>query len=144
MTLKGQGDAGRNGGPNGDVYVTISVSKHSIFQRDGLNIYCEVPITFAEAALGATINIPTLEGTEEYVIPEGTQPGTVFNLKNRGVTEIRGSRRGSVSFRVEVEVPKNLSAKQKELIKEFADSCNDKNNQKKKSFFDKLKETFKK
>lgn len=144
MTLKGQGDAGRNGGPNGDVYVTISVSKHPIFQRDGFNIYCEVPITFTEAALGATIKIPTLEGTEDYVIPEGTQPGTVFTLKNRGVTEIRGSRRGNLSFRVEVEVPKNLSAKQKELIKEFADSCNDKNNQKRKSFFDKLKETFKK
>ena len=143
MTLKGQGDAGRNGGPNGDVFVTISVSKHPIFARDGLNIYCEVPITFAEAALGATINIPTLEGEEEYVIPEGTQPDTVFTLKNRGITEIRGSRRGNLSFKVEVEVPKNLTSKQKELLKAFADTCEDKNNQKKKSFFDKLKDTFK-
>ncbi len=108
-----------------------------------MNIYYDVPITFAEAALGATIKIPTLEGTEEYNIPEGTQPGTVFTLKNRGVTEVHGSRRGNLSFRVNVEVPKNLSAKQKELIKEFSDSCGDKNNTQKKGFFDKLKDTFK-
>lgn len=144
MTLRGQGDAGRNGGPNGDLYVTISVGKHSIFKRDGMNVYCDVPITFAEAALGAKINIPTLEGTEEYVIPEGTQPGTVFTLKNRGVTEIRGSKRGNLIFRAVVEVPKNLSQKQKDLLREFADTCGDKNNQERKSFFDKLKDTLKK
>lgn len=143
ITLRAQGDAGRNGGPNGDLYVTVSVQKHKIFNRDGMNIYYDVPITFAEAALGATIKIPTLEGTEEYNIPEGTQPGTVFTLKNRGVTEVHGSRRGNLSFRVNVEVPKNLSAKQKELIKEFSDSCGDKNNTQKKGFFDKLKDTFK-
>ncbi len=143
ITLRGQGDVGRNGGPNGDVYVTVSVSKHKIFNRDGMNIYYDVPITYAEAVLGAKIKIPTLEGTEEYTIPEGTQPGTVFTLKNRGVTEIRGTRRGNLSFRVEIEVPKNLSAKQKELLSAFADSCEDKNNAKKKGFFDKLKETFK-
>ncbi len=143
ITLRSQGDAGRNGGPNGDLYVTVSVAKHKLFNRDGMNIYYDIPITFAEAALGAKINIATLEGTEEYNIPEGTQPGTVFTLKNRGVTEIRGSRRGNLSFRAVVEVPKNLSSKQKELLKEFAATCNDKNNAQKKGFFDKLKETFK-
>ncbi len=143
ITLRGQGDAGRNGGPNGDLYVTVSVAKHSIFSREGMNIYFDAPITFAEAALGAKINIPTLEGTEEYIIPEGTQPGTVFTLKNRGVTEVHGSRRGNLSFRVNVEVPKNLSDKQKEMLKEFAATCSDKNNAQKKSFFDKLKETLK-
>ncbi len=143
ITLRSQGDAGRNGGPNGDLYVTVSVAKHKLFNRDGMNIYYDIPITFAEAALGAKINIATLEGTEEYNIPEGTQPGTVFTLKNRGVTEIRGSRRGNLSFRAVVEVPKNLSSKQKELLKEFAETCSDKNNAQKKGFFDKLKETFK-
>ncbi len=144
ISRKGYGDAGRNGGPHGDLYIAVSVSKHKIFNRDGYNIYCEVPITFTEAALGATIKIPTLEGEEDYVIPEGTQPETVFTLKNRGVTEIHGTRRGNLSFKVEVEVPKNLSAKQKELLQAFADTCEDKNNQKKKSFFEKLKDTFKK
>ena len=143
VTLRSQGDAGRNGGPNGDLFITVSVAKHNLFKRDGMNIYFDVPITFTEAALGAKINIPTLEGTEEYIIPEGTQPETVFTLKNRGVTEIHGSRRGNLSFRVIVEVPKNLSSKQKEMLKEFAESCGDKNNAQKKSFFDKLKETFK-
>ena len=121
ITLRSQGDAGRNGGPNGDLYVTASIAKHKIFNRDGMNVFYEMPITFAEAALGATIRIPTLEGTEDYVIPEGTQPGTVFTLKNRGITEVRGTRRGNLSFRVNVEVPKNLSAKQKELLKAFAE-----------------------
>ena len=144
MTLRAQGDAGRNGGPNGDLYVTVKVGKHNIFNRDGMNIYCDIPVTFAEATLGAKINIPTLEGTEEYIIPEGTQPGTVFTLKNRGVTEIRGSRRGNLVFRANVEVPKNLSDKQKELLKAFSASLGDKNNAQQKSFFDKLKETFKK
>lgn len=143
ITLRGQGDAGRNGGPNGDLYVTVSVAKHKLFNRDGMNIYYDIPITFTEAALGAKINIATLEGEEEYSIPEGTQPGTVFTLKNRGVTEIRGTRRGNLRFRVVVEVPKNLSSKQKDLLKEFAETCGDKNNSEKKSFFDKLKETFK-
>lgn len=143
ITLRGQGDAGRNGGPNGDLYVTVTVAKHDIFSRDGTNIYFEAPITFAEAALGAKISIPTLEGTEEYIIPEGTQPGTVFTLKNRGITEVHGSRRGTLSFRVNVEVPRNLSDKQKEMLKEFASTCSDKNNAQKKSFFDKLKDTLK-
>lgn len=143
ITLRGQGDAGRNGGPSGDLYVTVSVSKHKIFNRDGMNIYYDVPITFAEATLGAKINIPTLEGTEEYTIPEGTQPGTVFTLKNRGVTEVHGTRRGNLSFRVNVEVPKNLTQKQKDLLKAFADSCGEKNNAQKKNFFDKLRDGFK-
>lgn len=143
ITLRGQGDAGRNGGPSGDLYVTVSISKHKIFTRDKMDIYFELPITFSEAALGAVIDIPTLEGTEQYTIPEGTQPGTVFTLKNRGITEIRGTRRGNLSFRVNVEVPKNLSTKQKELLKSFADSCGEKNNTQKKSFFDKLRENLK-
>lgn len=143
ITLRAQGDAGKNGGPNGDLYVTVSIAKHKIFNRDGMNVFYEIPITFAEASLGATIRIPTLEGTEDYVIPEGTQPGAVFTLKNRGITEVRGTRRGNLSFRVNVEVPKNLTQKQKDLLKAFADSCGEKNNAQKKNFFDKLRDTFK-
>ncbi|MBR4979004.1 MAG: molecular chaperone DnaJ [Clostridia bacterium] len=143
ITLRGQGDIGQNGGPNGDLYVTVSVAKHSLFKRDGMNISYEIPITFSEAALGTKIQIPTLEGREDYTIPEGTQSGTVFTLKNRGITEVRGTRRGNLSFKVNVEVPKNLSAKQKELLKAFADSCGEKNNIQSKNWFDKLKDLFK-
>ncbi len=143
VVLSGQGDAGRNGGQNGDVYVEVKIKKHPIFEREDRNIYCDVPITFSEAVLGATIDVPTLEGNVDYEIPEGTQTGTVFTLKGKGITEIRGTRRGNLVFRVIVEVPKNLNAKQKELLKAFADSCGEKNNVQKKSFFDKLKDNLK-
>ena len=142
VVLSGQGDAGRNGGSYGDVYVEVSIKKHSIFQREGRNIYCDVPITFSEAVLGATIDVPTLEGKVNYSIPEGTQTGTVFKLKGKGITEIRSTRRGDLIFRVVVEVPKNLNKQQKELLKAFADSCGEKNNVQKKSFFDKLSDLF--
>lgn len=142
VLLGGQGDAGRNGGQSGDVLIEVRVKKHAIFQREGRNVYCDVPITFSEAALGATIDVPTLEGDVNYDIPEGTQTGTVFTLKNKGITEIHGTRRGNLVFRVVVEVPKNLNSKQKELLKAFADSCGEKNNVQKKNFFDKMKELF--
>lgn len=143
IILNGQGDAGRNGGQNGDVYVSVSIKKHNLFERDGMNVYCDVPVTFSEAALGATIKVPTLEGDYEYSIPEGTQTGTVFTLKNKGITEIHGTRRGNLVFRVVVEVPKNLNSKQKELLRQFAETCGEKNNVQKKNFFDKMKQTFK-
>lgn len=143
VRLTGQGDAGRNGGPVGDVYVEISIKKHELFSREGRNIYCDVPVTFSEAVLGATIDVPTLEGKVDYTIPEGTQTGTVFKLKNKGITEIGSSRRGDLVFRVNVEVPKNLNKEQKELLKAFADSCGEKNNVQKKGFFDKLSDMFK-
>lgn len=143
VRLTGQGDAGRNGGPAGDVYVEISIKKHELFSREGRNIYCDVPITFSEAVLGATIDVPTLEGKAEYTIPEGTQTGTVFKMRNKGITEIGSSRRGDLVFRVIVEVPKNLNKEQKELLKAFADSCGEKNNVQKKGFFDKLSDMFK-
>lgn len=143
VVLSGQGDAGRNGGRNGDVYVEVSIKKHPVFEREDRNIYCDVPITFSEAVLGATIDVPTLEGKVDYEIPEGTQTGTVFKLKGKGITEIRGTRRGDLVFRVIVEVPKNLNKHQKELLKAFADSCGEKNNVQKKGFFDKLSDMFK-
>ncbi len=142
IVLSGQGDSGRNGGPNGDAYVIVTVKKHPIFHREDRNLYCDVPVTFSEATLGATIKVPTLEGDYEYEIPEGTQTGTVFTIKNKGIVEIRGSKKGNLSFRVIVEVPKNLNFKQKELLKAFADSCGEKNNIQKKNFFDKVRNTF--
>ncbi len=142
IVLSGQGDRGANGGPAGDVYLAVTVKKHKIFERDGMNIYCDVPITFAEAALGATIKVPTLEGDYDYQIAEGTQSGKSFTLKNKGISEVHGTRRGDLQFRVIVEVPKNLNSKQKELLRQFAETCGEKNNTQKKNFGDKMREFF--
>ena len=112
----------------------VSVRRSPIFQRDGYNLYCEVPITIAEATLGAEIEIPTLEGNEKYAIPEGTQTGTTFTLRSRGVPVVNSSRRGDLYVTVNVEVPKGLTEKQKELLREFAKECGENNYQKKKGF----------
>ncbi len=143
ILLRGQGHAGRRGGENGDLIVEINIRRHPVFVRKGYDIYCEVPISFAEATLGAEIQIPTLEGKESFKIPEGTQTGTQFTLKSRGVQIIRTSRRGNLYFTVQIEVPKNLSSKQKELLKEFDASCNSTNLSDKQSFGEKLKNLFK-
>ncbi len=137
---QGQGNAGRNGGPNGDLIIVITVKPHSIFERDGYNIYCEVPITFAEAALGAEIDVPTLEGEEKFRIPEGTQTGTSFTMKGKGIKYINSQRKGDLIFNVVLETPKNLSDKQRQLLREFADSCVTSNHQRVSSF---LKRIFK-
>ncbi|MGI6743322.1 MAG: molecular chaperone DnaJ [Eubacteriales bacterium] len=136
--MRGYGNDGRNGGSTGDLVIEISVKEHNIFRRNGSDLYCEIPITFTEAALGAQIKVPTLEGTELYTIPEGTQTGTQFVLKNMGIQVVNSNRRGDLYFRVTVEVPKNLSSAQKELLCKFAESCDDRNNAKSKAFFDKL------
>ena len=142
FTVKGQGDCGRNGGVNGDVVVQVSVRPHPIFERDGRDLYCEVPITFAEAALGATIKIPVLEedGTKEieYKIPESTQTGTMFTIKQKGIA-IGNSRRGDLYARVVVETPKGLNEEQKKLLRQFGDSCGEKNFSRKSKFFSKFK-----
>lgn len=132
--LKYQGSDGMNGGSAGDLNILISVRPHSVFERDGDDLYCEVPITYAEATLGAEIDIPTLEGTQKFTIPEGTQTGTVFTLKNKGVTRVNSKIRGNLYITVNVEVPKNLNSEQKELLRKFAESCKEKNYQKKSSF----------
>ena len=114
------------------------VKDHKIFERDGYNIYCDVPITVAEATLGAEIEVPTLEGNEKFKIPEGTQPNTEFTLKQKGIKYVNSTRKGDLVFRVVVEIPKNLSEKQKEKMREFADSCGDSNYAKKTGFFKKI------
>ena len=139
ISLRGQGDEGRNGGPAGDLVIVVSVRPHRIFDRDGMDIYCEIPVTFPEAALGAEITVPTLTESVRYTIPEGTQTGTRFKLKGQGISNVNNPKiKGDLYFTVTVEVPKNLTADQKKALRAFAGECGDNNYAKKKSFFDKL------
>ena len=139
LKIAGQGNSGRNGGPPGDLIITVSVRPHPVFERDRYNIYCEIPVTFAEAALGADISVPTLEGNTTHRIGEGTQTGALFTLKGKGIPHINSDKRGDLIFRVTVEVPTGLSDKQKSILKDFAESCGVKNYSKKDSFFKKFK-----
>ncbi|MBQ8249827.1 MAG: molecular chaperone DnaJ [Clostridia bacterium] len=138
VAIRSQGDSGRNGGSAGDLIIAVSVRPHPIFERDGYNIYCEVPITYAEAALGAQIEIPTLEGKETYNIPEGTQHGTQFTLRGRGIPYVNSKSRGDLIFAVAIETPRGLTEEQKNLLRKFADSLGEKNNTKKSGFIKKL------
>lgn len=139
VATRGQGNEGRNGGSSGDLVIVVTVKPHDLFERDGYNIYCEVPITFAEATLGAEIEVPTLEGHVSYTIPEGTQTGTSFTIRNKGIQQPSNARlRGDLRFRVAIEVPTNLNNEQKELLRQFASKCCDANHSKKKSFFEKI------
>ena len=139
IALRSQGCDGRNGGPAGDLIITVSVKRHNVFERDGYNIYCEVPLTVAEATLGAEIDVPTLEGNQKFTIPEGTQPGTQFTIKQKGIPYVNNNgRRGDLIFTVNVEVPRSLSEKQKEIMRSFADACGDSNYSKKSGFFKRI------
>ena len=138
IVLRGKGSDGEGGGAAGDLVIVVSVRSHDIFERDGYDIYCEVPITFAEATLGAEIDIPTLEGKMKYTIPEGTQTGTVFTLRQKGIQNVNYKTRGNLYVTVTVEVPKNLTSDQKALLSKFADSCGEKNYAKREKFFKKL------
>ena len=140
MQLSGQGEAGERGGPSGDLLITVRVRPHQMFERSGNDVYLNMPVTFVQAALGATLTVPTLDGVVEYDIPEGTQSGTRFRLRGKGIPFIRGKNRGDQYVTVEVEVPKNLSQRQKEILREFDE---EKNYKKKKSFAEKMKELFK-
>ena len=136
IALRGQGCEGKNGGPAGDLIIEVSVRSHNIFERDGANIYCDVPVTVAEATLGAEIDVPTLEGTVKYSIEEGTQPGTVFTLRGKGIPYVnnQSGRRGDLICTIVVEIPRGLSEKQKDAMREFAEACGDKNYARKNRF----------
>lgn len=139
IILRGQGSAGTNGGPNGDLIIEVRVREDKIFEREGNNIFCEVPVSFAEATLGAEIDVPILGGgTEKFKIPDGTQSGTTFTLKNKGIPDINTKRKGDMIIKVAIETPKNLNSKQKELLIAFAESLGENNGNKKSSFFKKL------
>jgi len=122
IRLAGEGEAGTLGGPPGDLYVVVSVREHPIFQRDGKHLYCEVPISFADAALGGELEVPTLDGRVKLKIPEGSQTGKLFRLRGKGVAPVRGGAAGDLMCRVVVETPVNLSKRQRELLEEFRGS----------------------
>ena len=137
---RGQGNAGVNGGPAGDLFVTISIRPHPIFTREGQDVYVDIPISFTQAALGDTLQVPTIDGRVEYKVPEGTQTGTVFRMKGKGIQNVNGRGRGDQYVRVSIEVPKNLSEKQKKLLREFEENSTDDNQSKRKSFWNKVKD----
>jgi molecular chaperone DnaJ len=122
IRLSGEGEAGRNGGPPGDLYVEIRVSPHKIFYRSGADLSCEVPISFGTAALGGDIELPTLDGHVSLKIPAGTQSGKKFRLRGKGVTTVRDRRQGDLFARVAVETPINLTAEQESFLRSFDDS----------------------
>ncbi|HKF70916.1 MAG TPA: molecular chaperone DnaJ [Stellaceae bacterium] len=122
VRLTGEGEAGRNGGPPGDLYVEIHVREHPIFERDGVHLSCEVPVSFATAALGGSVNVPTLEGDVMLKVPAETQSGRVFRLRDKGVKPVRGGSRGDLFCRVVVETPVHLSAEQRELVRQLEES----------------------
>lgn len=138
IALRGEGRDGRNGGPAGDLTISVSVRPHAFFERDGYDIYCDVPVTFADAALGAELQVPTIDGNETLRIPEGTQTGTTFTLKNKGVQVVNSKNRGNMYITVVVEVPKGLSTKQKDLLRAFSDSCGSGNHSKREKFMKKF------
>jgi len=142
ITLRGGGDAGINGGPSGDLHITVSVRPHPVFEREGYDIFCEIPITYAQAALGDEITVPTLDGKAKFTIHEGTQPGDEFKLRGKGIKRLNYSGYGDEYVKIVVEIPKDLSKEQKKKLEEFDDSLEEKNYKKRKSFFDKLKDMF--
>ena len=143
VPLRGQGNVGSNGGPSGDLLVEIYLKKHPIFTRQGMDVFCEVPITFTQAALGAQIEVPTLDGKATYDIPEGTQTGRQFMMSGVGVPQLNNSkRRGNQYFTVVVETPTKLTKEQKELLQKLDETLDVKCNPKRKKFFDTLKDFF--
>lgn len=145
IRLAGEGEAGPNGGPSGDLYVQVSVREHKIFERDGADLYCEVPISFADAALGGELEVPTLDGRVMLKIPEGTQTGKLFRLRGKGVKPIRNHSVGDLYCKVLVETPVHLSKRQKELLREFQqdmDGEGGKHSPKKTGWFDAVMNLF--
>ncbi len=142
LKLRGEGEAGGNGGPSGDLYVIIHVQEHPLFTREGNDIVCDVPIGFPQAALGADIDVPTPHGKVRLKIPPGTQSGNVFRLRGKGVPDVRGHTHGDALVRVVVETPRQLSARQRELLEEFARLTGEEVHPLSKGFFDKMKEMF--
>jgi molecular chaperone DnaJ len=139
----GNGEAGVHGGPPGDLYVVLHVKAHEIFQREGDDLICDVPISFVHAALGAEIEVPILTGKAQIKIPQGTQSGSVFRLKGKGVKNVQGYGWGDLLVRVTIEVPTHLNSGQKAKLQEFAELCDENVHPISKSFFEKAKNLFK-
>ncbi|GGF83402.1 molecular chaperone DnaJ [Paenibacillus aceti] len=142
MRMAGEGEGGLRGGPAGDLYIVIHVKSHDFFEREGDDIYCEVPLTFAQAALGDEIEIPTLSEKVKLKIPAGTQTGTFFRLKGKGVPKLRGVGQGDQHVKVVVITPSKLSDEQKELLRQFASLSGEQTHENEQSFFDRMKKAF--
>lgn len=136
-------NCGINGGPNGDLHINITVRPDPIFERDGYDVWTEIPLTYAQATLGDEITVPTVDGKVKYTVPEGTQTGTVFRLRGKGIKKVNRNDHGDHYVRVTVEVPRNLTKEQKEKLRDYEKSLGEKNYAKRKTFFDKLKDKFK-
>ena len=139
ISLRGQGNAGKNGGPAGDLQIVITVQPHQLFRRDGADVYCNAPITFTQAVLGGEMEIPTIDGKVKYDIPEGTQTGSTFRLKGKGIPNVNGRGRGDQYVTVYIETPRNLNREQKEALKKFSSTLKENNYEERKSFFKKFK-----
>ena len=143
VRVRGEGCVGFNGGPNGDLLAEIYIKRHPIFTRENMDVLCEVPLTFAQAALGAEIEVPTLDGKVKYEIPEGTQTGKMFMLSGRGIPSVNNpKRRGNQLFTVVVETPTKLTKEQKDLLRQLEDTMDNAGTPKRKKFFDTLKDFF--
>ena len=142
IALRGQGDAGANGGPNGDVIVIVTVRPDPMFERDGYDVWVTVPITYSQAVLGADVVVPTVDGKVEYTVPEGTQSGTTFRLRGKGIQYLGGRGRGDQYVKVTVEIPKKLTRAQRDALKAFEDSLKDDNYEQRKGFFKNLRDKF--
>ena len=142
LRLGGEGEPGSAGGPRGDLFVVVEVEDHPLFEREGDDLLCEVPISFTQAALGARIDVPTLQGAAELEIPAGTQGGEVFRLRGQGMPSVYGRGKGHLLIRVAVEIPKKLSARQKELLAEFGRHDSEGATPRRSSFLDKVRKVF--
>ena len=142
IALRGQGDAGSNGGPAGDVIVHVTVKADPMFERDGYDVTIHVPITFSQAVLGDDVEVPTVDGRIVQHIPEGTQSGTKFRLRGQGIQYLNGRGRGDMYVKCEVEIPKKLNKTQRDALKKFEGTLKEENYEKRKGFFKKLKDMF--
>ena len=142
LSKRGQGEPGATGAPNGDLLIQITVKPHKLFRREGTNLRLEVPISFTQAALGAEIDVPTLDGSVKYTIPEGTQTDTEFRIRGKGIQQLGSNNKGDLIFKVRVETPRRLTEKQRELLRQFDGDDNGKQYDQRKTFIDKVKELF--
>ena len=142
LKLRGEGEAAPAGGGTGDLYVVLTVQEHPFFVREGADLFCEVPITFPQAALGATIEVPTLSGKKDLAIPPGTASGHDFVMRGEGVAALSTGRRGNLVIRVLIEVPKKLTRRQKEILSEYQQLSEESPGPISRSFFEKVREIF--
>ena len=142
LAMRGLGDKGLNGGPAGDVIVIVTVRPDTLFERDKYDVWVTVPITYSQAVIGDEVVVPTIDGKVQYKVPEGTQSGTVFRLRGKGIQYLNGKGRGDQYVKVNVEIPKKLTRTQRDALKKFEETLKDENYEQRKGFFKTLKDMF--